>query len=664
VRCAATVCTGLFLGSALIALAAGSQQPIRVGTNFVRVDVYPTRDGQIVDGLQMADFEVLEDGVPQKLETFEHVIAAIGPHTARTEPSSQREMHRALANPRNRVFLIFLDAPTVTWESSHAINEPLIAFMKTYLADDDLVAVMTPGMSASQLAFGRKTDVIETAIRKNWDWGRRNRELDPELDRRQIQYSLCYPGAGDVVSKMIARSRERATLEALQDAVKFLHSLRDERKAFVTVTQGWTLYREDPDMLRRRDRESPVGVDKVHVGPTGKLTLEDHRHSVNALPPNQCDADRAYLAQIDDEKFLREIIDDANRGNASFYMIDPQGLPMARADSSGAMQTLAENTDGLAILNSNDLDRGFERIASDMASYYLLGYYASNTKPDGRFREIRVRVKRSGVSVRARKGYRAPTADEVSVARRAVERSTASPVTTPVQAAIDRLSRLRPDVRFRISAVVGPGPRRSLWVAGELLSTGTRPDEFMQGSKAMIEAIGGGRSTTATVSLKPGELTFLVNLAAPGDPSDDLDVRARLASDEGVAAPLTDSVRIGSSAPRTEPLLFRRGVTTGNRLLPAVDPRFSRTERVRLETPIGPGARDGKPGAGRVLDRSGLATQVPVLVAERTDETTGQRWVTVDINLAPLSPGDYAIEFTIVRESGEERVVTPIRVVR
>jgi len=233
-----------------------------------------------------------------------------------------------------------------------------------------------------------------------------------------------------------------------------------------------------------------------------------------------------------------------------------------------------------------------------------------------------------------------------------------------VQAAIDRLSRLRPDVRFRISAVVGPGPRRSLWVAGELQSTGTRPDEFMQGSKAMIEAIGGGRSTTATVSLKPGELTFLVNLAAPGDPSDDLDIRVRLASDEGAAAPLTDGVRIGSSGPRTEPLLFRRGVTTGNRLLPAVDPRFSRTERVHLETPIGPGPLDGKPGAGRVLDRGGLATQVPVLVAERTDEATGQRWITADINLAPLSPGDYAVEFAIVRESGEELVMTPIRVGR
>ena len=58
-------------------------------------------------------------------------------------------------------------------------------------------------------------------------------------------------------------------------------------------------------------------------------------------------------------------------------MIDPGGLKVRGADRNGAIRTLAENTDGLAILNTNDLDKGFTRIADDMSSYYLLGYYAS-----------------------------------------------------------------------------------------------------------------------------------------------------------------------------------------------------------------------------------------------------------------------------------------------
>ena len=68
---------------------------------------------------------------------------------------------------------------------------------------------------------------------------------------------------------------------------------------------------------------------------------------------------------------------------------------------------------------------------------------------------------------------------------------------------------------------------------------------------------------------------------------------------------------------------------------------------MRLEFPVGPGVRDGKPLSGRVIDRGGVATQVPVSVAERTEEVTGQRWITADVSLAALSPGDYAIEVVI-----------------
>ncbi len=72
-----------------------------------------------------------------------------------------------------------------------------------------------------------------------------------------------------------------------------------------------------------------------------------------------------------------------------------------------SLRTLADNTDGLAVVDTNDLDKGFQRIVDDMTSYYLLGYYSTNTKLDGKVRKIKVRVKRNGVDVRARRSYRA-----------------------------------------------------------------------------------------------------------------------------------------------------------------------------------------------------------------------------------------------------------------
>src|SRR5205814_2708233 len=81
-------------------------------------------------------------------------------------------------------------------------------------------------------------------------------------------------------------------------------------------------------------------------------------------------------------------------------------------------RTLAEATDGLAIVDSNSLAGGMKRIVDDLSSYYLLGYY-SNAKLDGRFHAITVRVKRPGVQVRARRGYLAATPAAMTAAARA-----------------------------------------------------------------------------------------------------------------------------------------------------------------------------------------------------------------------------------------------------
>ncbi|OGU32584.1 MAG: hypothetical protein A3K13_11995 [Gemmatimonadetes bacterium RIFCSPLOWO2_12_FULL_68_9] len=125
--------------------------------------------------------------------------------------------------------------------------------------------------------------------------------------------------------------------------------------------------------------------------------------------------------------------------------------------------------------------------------------------------------------------------------------------------------------------------------------------------------------------------------------------------------PLTDAVRVETAASADRPLLFRRGPATGNRVQPAADARFSRTERLRLELPVGP---DATPGAGRVLDRAGQTLAPPVVVGARADEVTGQRWITADVTLAPLGAGDYVVEVTIEEAGTTRRVLTAIRVTR
>ena len=78
------------------------------------------------------------------------------------------------------------------------------------------------------------------------------------------------------------------------------------------------------------------------------------------------------------------------------------------------LRTLSSETDGRAIVNRNDLEGGLKQVIRDSSAYYLVGYNSTQTPSDGKFHEIKVRVKRPGVQVRARKGYWALTAEEAT----------------------------------------------------------------------------------------------------------------------------------------------------------------------------------------------------------------------------------------------------------
>src|SRR5687767_16042235 len=103
------------------------QRPIfRAEANFVRVDVFPTRDGVPVKDLVATDFEILEDGVPQKVETFEFIQVRSGlPGAERREPNTIQGSRDMMRDPRARVFVLFLDIPHVTMHGTWNVRAPL-----------------------------------------------------------------------------------------------------------------------------------------------------------------------------------------------------------------------------------------------------------------------------------------------------------------------------------------------------------------------------------------------------------------------------------------------------------------------------------------------------------------------------------------------------------
>jgi VWFA-related protein len=694
------------------------QRPtFRTEANFVRVDVYPTVGGQPLLDLRKEDFELLEDGRAQVIDTFEYVRIAGGPRTERADPGSVEAMRQAAAEPRSRIFIIFLDAYHVTGDGAKNIGPALIRFIQRALAPDDLVGVMTPWMSPADVVLARKTQVIEAALGEG-SWARR---FTSEEDARESLYKACYrvlqqeleqsKTVSDLARVLTVRRREVLALEALRELVVYLRGVREERKAVLVVSEGWMLFRPDDQIMRlreectcpagkpRRDlqdctgckpwppgapwKEPVPGREPIRVGPDGRLSAGAFEGEMGTV--TECTTDRMRLASIDNARFARDLAEDANRANATFYTIDPRGLaafdtPLARdADEIGlplsvvadrrslnqrheAMANLATGTDGLALMNSNDLDKGLKKIADDLSAYYLLGYYSTNAKLDGRFRAISVRVKRPGVDVRARRGYRAPTEAEVAAARAvaapaAVEKDKPA---SAVASALDVLSRIRPGARFRVHAIPvrGMGGRvTTVWIAGEVP---VALEGWAKGGTAAFEVTGGGASDGVSVTLAPGERAFLTSFPVSGA-SSSLEIRGRLTSVDPGVTPFAETIRLDLSAGTPQPLLFRRGPLTGNRLQPVADFQLNRSDRARLEFPIGP---EVKPGQGRLLDKAGQELKVPVTVSERTDAETGQRWLTADLTLAALGAGEYVVEIGAIAAGGaEQKTLTAIRVV-
>jgi VWFA-related protein len=322
---------------------AATQTPtFRTEANYVRVDAYPTRNGAPVTDLTKDDFEIFEGGKPQRVEQFERIqIRAAGPQETRIEPNTVAESRAMLDNPRARVFVLFLDTYHVDVAASHRIRKPLVDALDRVIGQDDLVAVMTPEMSPTDMAFARKTTTIDGILTRYWHWGERDRLIPP--DPEDEMYGACYPNvpAGDrcedqngLAAEMIDRRHEKRSIDALRDLVRYLRGVREERKAILAITNGWLLYRPNLNMMRPLRCHGVPGGRTPEVDPrSGRPTLKPTPN--NTVQSDSCDIDRTNLGQIDNDREFRDILEEANRANASFYPIDPRGLAVFDTQSSG-----------------------------------------------------------------------------------------------------------------------------------------------------------------------------------------------------------------------------------------------------------------------------------------------------------------------------------------
>ena len=437
VLAAAALAVPLFAQQPPPPLEAQQRPVFRGGTHFVRVDTYPvTKDGKIVENLRAEDFEVFEDGKPQAIESFDFVkFETFNPVIQRRDPRSQQEGFDMAADPRYRVFVIVV---SINSQGIWYMQKPLVNFLNRVLGKNDLFGLMSTRQTAHDLVLGQSTTTAEAEIADFW--------RSSEIDRTPADDALDGCANGDAFKGLYALDQTYVALESL---VQQLGSLRQERKNIIFVTNGLP----SPRPAQALRENMPPTLPKVGItrGRVGIGEHEDGRRS-----DNYCTAEIQRLTSIDFWNRFTDLLRDAKRANVAFYTITPGGLqaPMANAARSpdppdvrreldringnnDSLLTLSNETDGVAIVNTNDLEGGMRRIADDLSAYYVLGYYTTNTKWDGGVRRIKVRYKGNGKEIRARREYRAPTAEEIAALSRP---SAPPPPPTPEQRALDSIS--------------------------------------------------------------------------------------------------------------------------------------------------------------------------------------------------------------------------------
>jgi VWFA-related protein len=627
------------------------QRPVfRGGTHFVRVDAYPVENGKIIEGLKPEDFEVQEDGKPQAIESFDFIrFDTFTPEAERREPNSQREGFDMAADPRNRVFVIVVDLPAASMNGHSTldidikfIEQPLVHFLDRVLGPQDLYGFLTSRNSAKDLVLARRTTAVKAQILDMFRVKIMERdEADDALDR-------CRNNS-DTLKNLYRDDQLYTSLETL---VRQLGAIREERKSVIFVSKGLTRAKPNPRTVELNGPQVPkIGITngRVGIGDRSDMGANDRF----------CTGEVQRLATIDFDDRYRALIRDARQENVSFYVINPAGLvapsaggDMRRVDAAnGDLRSLADETDGLAIVNTNDLDGGMKRIGDDLAAYYVLGYYTTNTKWDGLVR--RISVKARGKTIRARRQYRAPTEAEIAtLASRSMQSaapgaSSASTV-TPREAALTILERAnRPFVPYVAAA------GKTLTVVAELSAASIQAGRWKDGADVEVRAVGPNDEplAAATGRIEAGTFSVAIPLTVGGAWPARVTLTLRAAgerqADDWVKLEPPSGTLVG------EAVAYRAASRIAPR--PVAGFEFARNERIRAEWPVlAPLDRREI----RLLDRAGKPLPVELPLSEDSAKHT----LVMEMSLSGLARGDYLIELTAGSGATIEHRLLAIRI--
>jgi VWFA-related protein len=381
------------------------QQPpatFRSGTSLVEVDIIvKDKDGQFVSGLTADDFEVFEEGRPQKVQHFYLVTEqASGPGN----PRSVVMMPRSPDHTERRAFVLFFDTDHLSATGLARLKQAAITFVGGRFRPRDLGGVFANGAlwhghltsDPQELLDGIRAvaPALETSATRRARLVEYPR-IDSELDATRID-------AGDqrVLDTLASQNcvQERANCD-LEGGLEYV-VVKLQRKAQIYVAEA---------------RQAATTTLRTLSYLSKNLAGLEGRKTVLMI------SEGFYTPDVRSE--LPLIAGQASRAGVTIYTLDARGttgtggrtladasvalgsLSMVGDTGEEGLNILATDTGGLPLRNTDNFASAMESVAKDTSTYYVLAYAAENAAPDGRYRLIELKTSWKGLSVRARRGY-------------------------------------------------------------------------------------------------------------------------------------------------------------------------------------------------------------------------------------------------------------------
>jgi VWFA-related protein len=354
------------------------------------------KSGKPVENLKASDFTVTEDGKPQEVKVFEYQrledetlpaeaeppkpakgAAPEPPPPPTVAPAVQTTITPArpgeIKYKDKRLLVLYFDFQGMAADDQIRVQNNALKFLNTQMTPSDLVALMTYAGELKVLQdFTEDRDAVEAIIRK-LVIGQASEMGDVEQDDSSEDTGAAYV-ADDTEFNIFNTDRQ---LSALEDAVKMLSSL-PEKKALIYFGDGVTRNGIDNDAQLRATVNAALRSN-VSFYPV------DARGLVATSPVGNANVGAAGGNGTG--------VGGGSRGSgANFSGSSASARSSAFQATQDTLYALANDTGGKLFVDSNDLSAGIVQAQKDISSYYILGYYTTNSALDGKFRRIKVAV--------------------------------------------------------------------------------------------------------------------------------------------------------------------------------------------------------------------------------------------------------------------------------